>query len=272
MNAKKKQVKVIVLRTAGTNCDQETAYAFSHFGAKCELVHIHQLIHQEVDLNDFHILAIPGGFTYGDNIESGRILANELTLYLGRSVERFLKKKRLVIGICNGFQVLVKAGILPGSLKKGEQGKRAFRQNSTLTVNDSAKFEDRWVYLKTSSQSVWTKNLPEIVYFPVAHAEGKFVPADKEVLIDLKKNHQIAFQYTAVNDQQPAYPENPNGSVDHIAGITDASGRVLGLMPHPERHFSFYQHPFWSRRTKTSEYGDGAKIFENGVNYIKKHL
>ena len=126
MNAKKKQVKVIVLRTAGTNCDQETAYAFSHFGAKCELVHIHQLIHQEVDLNDFHILAIPGGFTYGDNIESGRILANELTLYLGRSVERFLKKKRLVIGICNGFQVLVKAGILPGSLKKGEQGKRAF--------------------------------------------------------------------------------------------------------------------------------------------------
>ena len=265
-------VKVIVLRTAGTNCDGETVFAFKTAGAKVDLVHINQLLRKEIFLKDYHILAIPGGFSYGDDIESGRILANELRLRLGGDIRRFVEDKKLIIGICNGFQILVKAGILPGPLEDSEKSNGLFVQNTTLMNNDSGKFEDRWIHLKIESESVWTEGLKNIMYLPVAHGEGKFVPQDEIILDKLKKNGQAALRYCTEIGGRPQYPQNPNGSVDDIAGITDVTGHVLGLMPHPERHFLSIQHPSWTRLEKKSKLGDGAGIFENGIKYVRENL
>lgn len=253
-----------MLRTAGTNCDQETVFAFDRCGARAELVHINSLFQGRVRLHDFHILAVPGGFTYGDDIISGRILANELRLRLGPDLRRFISDGKLMIGICNGFQVFVRAGILPGE--------NSFLQTVSLTYNDSGKFEDRWTHLKVSGQSVWTQGLKDRVYLPVAHAEGKFVCRDQEMLKTLRDRGQVAFRYCTAKGQEPGYPENPNGSQDNIAGITDPSGRILGLMPHPERHFLGLQHPSWTRQKQLPEFGDGARIFENGVRYAQERL
>jgi phosphoribosylformylglycinamidine synthase len=267
-----KKVKVVVLRTAGTNCDQETAFAFRSFGAQVDAAHINQLLKKEVRLEDYHILAIPGGFTYGDDIESGRILANELRLKLGADLSRFIDDGKLIIGICNGFQVLVKAGILPGPSDTKEKNGGAPVQTVSLINNDSGKFEDRWCYLKPQGGSVWTVGLDPVVYLPVAHAEGKFIPKDQDVLEKLQKDDQIAFRYCDPKGGKPVYPQIPNGSVDAVAGITDRTGRVLGLMPHPERHFLFTQHPFWTRLDHPRRYGQGAKIFENGIKYVEEQL
>ena len=258
-------VKVIVILTAGTNCNEETAFAFSRMGAYVDQVHINVLISGERKLNDYHILALPGGFSYGDDIASGRILANELRLKLTEDIKKFIRDGKLIIGICNGFQILAKAGILPGLGWN-------IGQEATLFYNDSAKFEARWVPLKIESRCVWTKGMPPQIYLPVAHGEGKFIPKDKKVMDALVANGQIALRYCSPDGGKPVYPDNPNGSTDDIAGICDVTGRVLGLMPHPERHFLFEQHPFWTRLTKKSDYGDGAKIFENGVNYVKENL
>jgi len=268
----KKIVKVIVLRTAGTNCDAETAFAFECWGAQVDSVHINGLFSEKVRLKDYHILAIPGGFTYGDDIESGRILANELSLKLGSDICNFIGDGKLIIGICNGFQVLVKSGILPGPLDKRENQAHDSSQKVTLTNNNSGKFEDRWSYLKVEGKSIWTEGLEKIVFYPVAHAEGKFVPLNNNILNRLKENEQIAFRYCDIDGAKPDYPDNPNGSIYDVAGITDRTGRIIGLMPHPERHFLFTHHPFWTRLNNNGRYGEGAKIFENGVNYIKKQL
>ena len=262
-----KQPRVIVFRTAGTNCNVETTFAFEQCGAVVDEVHLEKLFAGKVKLSDYHIMALPGGFSYGDDIASGRLFANELRIRLGRDVKRFIDDKKLVIGICNGFQILVKAGILPGPFAAG-----ALQQTATLTNNDSGKFEARWVHLKVSGKSVWTKGLKDIIYIPVAHGEGKFVPGDDKLLKALDANGQIAFRYVKADGTAPFYPENPNGSMDEIAGITDPTGRVLGLMPHPERHFQATQHPFWTRLGGKSKWGDGAKVFQNGVDYVKKNL
>jgi phosphoribosylformylglycinamidine synthase len=271
-------VKVIVIRTAGTNCNEETAFAFSRLGALVEQVHINALISGAQKLRDYHILALPGGFSYGDDIASGRILANELRLKLADDIKQFIRDGKLIIGICNGFQVLAKAGILPGlgwsssSSNRTFAGAREIGQEATLFYNDSAKFEARWVRLKVESRSVWTKDMPPQIYLPVAHAEGKFIPREKKVLDALVNRGQIVLRYCAPDGSKPSYPDNPNGSTEDIAGITDTTGRVFGLMPHPERHFLFEQHPYWTRLTKKSEFGDGAKIFENGINYVMENL
>lgn len=267
-----KNVKVIILRTAGTNCDKETAFAFKMAGASPELVHINQLTRDGKRLSDYHILAIPGGFSYGDDIASGKILANELKFGIEDDVQKFIKDGKLIIGICNGFQILVKSGLLPnisGDYKTIE---------STLTLNDSAKFEDRWVHLKPGVGSresgvkcVWTEGMKKIIYLPVAHGEGKFIPRDKKILSYLKNNGMIVFEYTDEGGNRKGYPSNPNGSVENIAGICDKTGRILGLMPHPERHISYLQHPHWTRSDHRG-CGDGFAIFENGVKYCKKHL
>ena len=259
-------VKVLVLRTAGTNCNEETAYAFNRSGAEITQTHIHALIKGRIKLSDFHILALPGGFSYGDDIASGRILANELRLMLGEELNHFIAHGKLIIGICNGFQILAKAGILPG-FHPGEG------QEATLFYNDSGKFEARWVHLAVDeSRCVWTKGLPGRMYLPVAHGEGKFIPKDDRMLRQLQNNKQVVFRYCAANGGKPVYPGNPNGSVADIAGICDPTGRVLGLMPHPERHFFFEQHPFWTRLVKTGDFGDGAKIFANGIRYMEEKL
>lgn len=258
------RVKVIVLRTAGTNCDKETAFAFEVAGAKPELVHINELTRREKDLNNYQILAIPGGFTYGDDIASGKILANELRFNLEDELQRFTDDGKLVIGICNGFQILVKAGLLPnlsGDFNAIE---------ATLTLNDSAKFEDRWVYLKkTRTKCVWTtEGMDDIIYLPVAHGEGKFIPKNNEILKQLKEERLIVFEYVDEKGRRVGYPYNPNGSVENIASICDRTGRIFGLMPHPERHVISYQHPRWTRGSSKSP-GDGLAIFKNGVYFIK---
>ena len=254
--------KVCVLRSAGTNCDQETAAAFSLAGAAAELVHINRLVGSKRTLNDFHILALPGGFSYGDDIASGKIFANELRFKLVDSLRKFIADGKLIIGICNGFQILVKSGLLPGDAN--------FNQTTSLIINDSGKFESRWVYLKPGgSNCVWTKGLKKIIYLPVAHGEGKFVVGDKQVLSRLKKNNQIVFQYSDAAGNFSGYPDNPNGSVESIAGICDETGRVFGLMPHPERHVHGAQHP---RKNEPDKEADGLQIFKNGVNFIKKNF
>ena len=278
-----KKPKVIVLRTAGTNCDQETAFAFSLAEADVEMVHINELARDEKFIKDYQILAIPGGFTYGDDIASGKILANEIKYKLGEELRNFINSGKLMIGICNGFQVLVKSGILPG-LDIG-------KIEATLSFNDSGSFIDKWVYLKVEDRNqkpenrnqrtplgfvprlcsgqargregrcIWTKGLKETIYLPIAHGEGKFIPRDKKVLNQLKKNGQIVFRYS----------DNPNGSVDDIAGICDTTGRILGMMPHPERHILGTQHPRWTREGLKKS-GDGFKIFENAIRYAREKL
>ena len=262
--------KTLILRTAGTNCDKETKFAFELAGSVAELVHINEIISGSVKLPDYQILALPGGFSYGDDVAAGKILANELRFKLGEVLNKFIKEGKLIIGICNGFQILVKAGILPGN---GD-----FQQDVSLVINDSGKFEDRWVYLKsqkskvkTQNKCVWTKGLPEIIYLPVAHGEGKFITKDKAVLVRLKNNCQVVFQYCNREGKLSDYPDNPNGSVDNIAAISDESGRIFGLMPHPERHILGTQHPRWTREG-LKKYGDGLAIFRNGVEYAKKNL
>ncbi|MCM8801078.1 MAG: phosphoribosylformylglycinamidine synthase I [Candidatus Omnitrophica bacterium] len=258
-----RKARVCVLRTAGTNCDQETAFAFSKVDAQVELVHINRLIERKKALLDYDILAIPGGFTYGDDVAAGKILANELRFKLKEDLKRFIQRGKLIIGICNGFQVLVKSGLLPGQ--------DDFKQEASLIINDSARFEDRWVYLKNfSNKCIWTRNLPEIIYLPVAHGEGKFVVKDKATLIRLNKNGQIVFRYSDEKGKLKSYPYNPNGSQDNIAGICDETGRIFGLMPHPERHIDFLQHPHWIKR-KNKE-GDGLQIFKNGIEYARLYL
>ena len=267
-----KNVKVMVLRTAGTNCNEETAFAFERLGAQVAQVHVNAAVAGQTQLSNFHILAIPGGFSHGDDIASGRILANELRLKLGKELRQFIADGKLVIGICNGFQILAKAGILPG-LEKAQEGPNSSHQEATLFYNDSGKFEARWVHLTVESpKCVWTQGIPSQIFLPVAHGEGKFIPKDEYVLRQLKDNGQIVFRYCTAEGQKPSYPDNPNGSVEDIAGICDTTGRVLGLMPHPERHYFFEQHPFWTRLVRTGDFGEGAQIFQNGINYIKKNL
>ena len=253
--------RILVLRSAGSNCDQETKFAFDYVGGQADLIHINRLLAGEIKLDDYQILAIPGGFTYGDDISAGKILANEMKYKLAESLQKFHGDGKLIIGICNGFQVLVKAGLLPTVDFELEQ-------KVTLTNNNSAKFEDRWVYLKVNGEtSIFTKDMPEKVYFPVAHAEGKFIPKDPSVLEALKQNKQIVFQYVDKNGHSPEYPDNPNGSVDDIAGICDPSGRVLGLMPHPERHIDPTNNPRWTREGLNKE-GHGVAIFRNAVQFF----
>lgn len=260
------KIRTIIIRAAGTNCDQETAFAFQKAGSETELVHINQLVSGEKELKNYQILAVPGGFTYGDDIASGRILANELRFKLKDDIERFILKGKLIIGICNGFQVLVKAGILPNL--SGD-----FKMETTLTLNDSARFEDRWIYLKKCySRCVWIKSLKkEVITLPVAHGEGKFVPKDETIFRLLDSEGLVVFRYGDKDGNPGAYPMNPNGSMGDIAGICDQTGRVFGLMPHPERHIDFTHHPRWTRGESLKE-GDGLAIFKSGVEYAKKML
>ncbi|MCX5709386.1 MAG: phosphoribosylformylglycinamidine synthase I [Candidatus Omnitrophica bacterium] len=256
--------KVCVLRTAGTNCDKETAFAFARAGAEAEFVHINRLVSGEEKLGDYHILALSGGFSYGDDIAAGKILANELKTKLSGDLKEFIRAGKLIIGICNGFQIMVKAGLLPGN--------KEMKQEVSLINNDSAKFEARWVYLKPSGKCIWTKNITGLIYLPVAHGEGKFIAKDNAAIERLKENGQIVFQYCDESGKLAGYPDNPNGSAENIAGICDETGRVFGLMPHPERHVNSQQHPRWSAAKIKKEEGDGFQIFKNGVEYAKKNI
>jgi phosphoribosylformylglycinamidine synthase len=258
-------VRVAVLKAAGTNCDEETACAFRLAGAEPELVWVGELRERKRRLDRYAILAIPGGFTYGDDLGAGRLLALELVYHLKDELIAFLNQNKLIIGICNGFQVLLKAGILPS-------GQWGVPPEATLAANDSGKFEARWVYLKSDfNVCVWTQGLDDVIELPVAHGEGKFVPKDDTVLEQLLGFGQIVFQYCDPHGQPAGYPFNPNGSVAHIAGICDPTGRILGLMPHPERHLWTLQHPRWTSEERREGEGPGLQIFRNGVRWASQY-
>lgn len=256
--------RVIVLRAAGTNCDEETLYAFEKAGAIGERIHVNRILEHPYLLDKFHILVIPGGFTYGDDIASGKVLANQLRFNLAEWVSKFIDDGKLVMGICNGFQVLVKAGLLPG-IKRGSI-------EATLTYNDSNRYEDRWVYLKANKTRCVFVQEGDDCYIPAAHGEGKFLVKDHSILATMRKNGQIVFQYTDPQGRLGAgYPWNPNGSVDDIAGICDPTGRIFGLMPHPERHVEPTQHPRWTREGLKAK-PDGLRMIIQGVRYARANL
>jgi phosphoribosylformylglycinamidine synthase subunit PurQ / glutaminase len=253
--------KVLILRAAGTNCDLETENSFKAVGAAPERVHIGMLRDGKRKLMDFDMLVIPGGFSYGDDVAAGRVMANQVRNYL-KDLRQFVRLGRPVLGICNGFQVLVKAGILPSS--------NTAEQTASFTFNDSGKFESRWVHLRINSQSscVFFKGLPEMIELPVAHGEGKLVLKSPRQLEELKKNKSIALQYVSDDGKTLGYPHNPNGSVFNIAGLSNTEGNVLGLMPHPERFTAIHHHPNWTRQTFLKN-GVGLEMFRNAVEYCR---
>jgi len=257
--------KVLILRTAGTNCNYETQYAFEKAGAKVDTVHINTLLANKKLLEDYQILALPGGFTYGDDVSAGKILANQIKYSLEAEITTFIQEKRLILGICNGFQTLTKAGLLPAIDNH--------RQEVTLTFNDSNKFEDRWVYLKIcSNKSPFVRKEDMVkMYLPIAHGEGKFVTRDETTLNKIMSNQQVVFKYINECGEEAGYPWNPGGSIQNIAGICDPTGQILGMMPHPERHVESTQHPRWTREG-LREFGDGFLIFRNAVDYVKSNL
>jgi phosphoribosylformylglycinamidine synthase len=235
--------RVLVVRAAGTNCDRETAHAFARVGGTPETRHVNELLAEPTLLKQYRILVFPGGFSYGDDIAAGRVLATELRQRALPEIERFVKEEGgLVLGICNGFQVLVKTGLLPGG------GGQAV----TLAHNDSHRYQDEWVSLHVPTDRSFLAR-GERYLFPIAHAEGKLVASD-ETLDRLEENGQVALRYA----------RNPNGSLRDIAALCDATGRILGLMPHPERHLESWHHPTWTRDGLAAE-PDGLRFFRHAI-------
>lgn len=268
--------KALILHATGTNRDLDAAQALELAGAKAEIVHLNQLRQKERNWTDYQLLILPGGFSYADALSAGRLLALDLMVYFAEEVRTFVESGKPVIGICNGFQALVKSGILPGggsAQNNSETYQLRETLQATLTFNASGHFECRWVTMKPVSQTcIWTHGLTDLIYCPVAHGEGRFVPAggsdrSKSIVLRLQENDQVALLYTFA-DGIPAgghYPENPNGSYGDIAGVCNLQGNVLGLMPHPENHIFDFQHPRWGRGEIGSS---GLPLFMNGVRYV----
>jgi len=272
-----KKSKAIVISGNGTNCEMEMAHGCKLGGfEQVDIVHISELIYGERKLNDYHFLNLAGGFLDGDDLGSAKANANRIKHALVKDTKerlfdhilQFIVKGGLILGVCNGFQLMVKLGLLPGFNK--DYGVQCV----TLTFNNSGRFEDRWVYLKTDPKSpcVFTKGVEEI-YLPVRHGEGKFVVKDEGVLNGLHAGCQVVMVYTRDDYQEGTceYPFNPNGSVDGIAGICDESGRLFGMMPHPEGYLHRTNHPRWTREC-LPEKGMGVSIFKNAAEYIKERL
>lgn len=251
---------VCILQSGGTNCDVETYYAFKKAGGTPQYMHVNELRNKEKSLKGFQILVLPGGFSYGDDIASGKILAIELISSLRDEIEKFRAKKGLIIGICNGFQTVVRTGLLPfGNLGK---------MDATLAPNDSGHFECRWIRLKVEKSScVFLQGSYDIGYFSVNHGEGKFF-ATTETLKKIKAQNLVVFRYVDERGNPTQnYPDNPNGSLNAIAGVTDPTGYIIGLMPHPEKFVDITQFPNW-RREKIAK-PHGAFIFEEMIHFVK---
>lgn len=256
---------VLVLHAHGTNRDLEAAQAFELAGAQPEIVPLNELRSGAKRWVDYQALCIPGGFSYADALGAGKLLALDLNCYFADEVRVFVESGKAVIGICNGFQALVKAGILPGDSQIPNA-----KFQTTLTFNERGHFECRWVTLKPQSQTcVWTRGLSEPIYCPVAHGEGNFTLASQLPITNNQLLDQIALVYTHADGSAAngGYPDNPNGSVADIAGVCNPAGNVLGLMPHPEDHVLAYQHPRWTRGERGRL---GLALFENGVRYARQ--
>ncbi len=256
------QVRVLILRAPGANCDGEAQFAFELAGAAAERVHVNRLRENPELLRQYQILTIPGGFTYGDDVAAGKILANQLRSFLSDALRRFRDDGKLVLGICNGFQVLLKAGLLVPPDEGGGVP-------ATLTNNAAGKFEDRWITMKAFPGKCPFLHGYDLLEAPIAHGEGNFVCKDEATLRQLEKAGRIVLRYVDDAGRAGPYPINPNGSQADVAGLCDATGQVLGLMPHPERHALPTQHPQWTRRGLAPE-GAGLRMFRNAVNYFQR--
>ena len=253
--------RVLILRAPGANCDIEAQFAFEQAGARAERMHIQRLRENPKLLLQYQIMTIPGGFTYGDDVAAGKILALQLQHFLGDVLRQFRDKERLILGICNGFQVLLKAGlIVPADIYDGPI--------ATLAHNTSGKFEDRWIHLEATPGKCPFLKSYQCLYLPIAHGEGNFICREEWILHGLLQAGQIVLRYVDAHGQPGKYPINPNGSQGDVAGVCDPSGRVLGLMPHPERHVLPTQHPQWTRHGLAAE-GDGLRLFRNAVEFFK---
>jgi len=301
--------KVAVLTGFGINCDHETAAVFRMAGAEAERIHVNHLVSGERNLEEFHIMAVPGGFSFGDHLGSGRLLGNRMRFQLREQLSSFVAAGKPIIGICNGFQVLVKTGLLPGKEIPD------FEQTASLTLNNSGRYEDRWVSLEFNADSncIWTKGLQRMEV-PVRHGEGKFVIPDSKILDSMDSDGQLVCRYVdpstkpgeGITDETLPFPICPNGSMRNIAGICDPTGLIFGLMPHPEAIYTQWLHPHF-RRTQTTPVerppspfshiidddteiveasrtardreaerveweGAGMAIFHNAVSYVREHL
>lgn len=253
-----KKPKIIIMSGYGLNCEEETKFAFESVGGDADIVHINDLIKKPKMLSEYQILVFPGGFSYGDDTGSGKAYANKFKNHLAKELVEFLSRDTLVLGICNGFQIITSLGILPGG----------------LTYNKNGKYLDRWVDLKTKesprhggASSPWLKNIKKIS-LPIAHGEGKYVISQKAYM-KMKKNGEIAFMYTNGDICKfQNLEKNPNGSEHDIAGVLAYNGRVLGMMPHPERAMFSHQNPMWQMNKKVKREGVGLQIFKNAVNYF----
>lgn len=245
--------RVLVLRAPGTNCDVETAHAFKLAGGEPSVLHLNRWLESPELADEYQILCLPGGFSYGDDVAAGRIFANQLRHHLANSLQAFREAGKLILGICNGFQVLIKSGLLDHELEN--------QPTATLDWNDSGRFVASWVNLEADdTRCVFLKGIDRL-YLPIAHAEGRFATIDPATLEKLAANGQLALRY--------AEGDNPNGAAGNIAGMTDLSGRVFGLMPHPERFVDRTQHPRWTRTPDLPEEGAGLAVFRNAVEYFK---
>lgn len=238
--AERARPRACVLKADGTNCEVETAHGLEAVGARADIVPMNRLRWGDARLDAFDLLVLPGGFSYGDDVSSGKIMAVELMSFLADALARFVAAGRPVVGICNGFQVLVRTGLLPF----GEIG----RQSATLVQNQSGRYECRWVNVAPAGSSTFVRGLPPIVDLPVANGEGRFL-AEPAVLDRIESEGLVALRYVdAAGTPAASYPANPNGSQNAIAGLCDPTGRILGLMPHPERYLQAYQGPDWHAR------------------------
>jgi phosphoribosylformylglycinamidine synthase I len=248
-----KKPKIIIMSGYGLNCEEETKFAFESVGGIADIVHINDLIKKPKTLSEYQILVFPGGFSYGDDTGSGKAYANKIKNHLAKELKEFLSRDTLAIGICNGFQIMTNLEILPGG----------------LTYNKNEQYIDRWVDLEMAGKSPWLKGIKKIS-LPIAHGEGHYVISKNEYE-KMKKDGQISFVYTKeeiCNFQN--LEKNPNGSDYCIAGVNAYNGRVLGMMPHPERAMFSHQSPLWQMNKKVLKEGAGLQIFKNAINYFKK--
>lgn len=251
--------RVLILRAPGANCDAEAQFAFERAGAEAERIHVNRLREQPRLLQKFQILMVPGGFTYGDDVAAGKILAVQLSHFLSDALREFRNKEKLILGVCNGFQVLLKAGLL---MPPDEEGPLA-----TLANNTSGRFTDRWIHLQAAPGKCPFLKGYDRLHLPIAHGEGNFICREPWMLKGLQESGQVVLRYVDAAGQPGPFPVNPNGSQGDVAGLCDATGRVLGLMPHPERHVLPTQHPRWTR-TGLAEEGDGLRLFRNAVAHF----
>lgn len=259
------KTKVAILFAPGTNFDEETKYAFEKAGAVADILPMSQLLGSPKILGNYNILDFPGGFSYGDDLLAGKIWANQVRIYLLPEINKFIRKGGLIIGVCNGFQVLMRSGLLPGF--------GLLHNTAGLIYNEKNKFECRWVRLKMKdSRCVFFKNTAlDGGELPVQHGEGRFVTANSSIMQKLIDNKQIVFQYADEAGKPTAsYPDNPNGSMYSIAGICDTTGQIFGMMPHPEHFVEDWQHPNW-RRKKNKGTCFGLSIYKQAVDFCKSN-